>query len=184
MNNRSRGIPGARNVHHVAYTVPDLDEAVAFFVGVLGAELLYRIGPVRDEAGDWMARQLNVHPRAATHIAMLRLGPVTNLELFEYAAPEQRQALPRNSDWGGHHLAIHVEDVDAAVEYLRSVPGVKVLGEPQTITDGPIAGDRWVYFLTPWGMQMEVLNMPEGMPYEQGTAARLFGPSESWKSLP
>jgi catechol 2,3-dioxygenase-like lactoylglutathione lyase family enzyme len=182
MNDQSKGIPGARNVHHVAYTVPDLDQAVSFFVDVLGAELLYRIGPVEDREGDWMTRQLDVHPRASTHIAMLRLGPVTNLELFEYASPDQRQALPRNSDWGGHHLAIHVDDVDVAVAYLRSVPGVKVLGEPQTITDGPIARDRWVYFLTPWGMGMEVLNMPDGMPYEKDTNARLFGPCDAWST--
>jgi catechol 2,3-dioxygenase-like lactoylglutathione lyase family enzyme len=175
------GIPGARAVHHVAYTVPNLAQAVDFFVSVIGAELLYRIGPVEDTKGDWMTRQLNVHPRASTHIAMLRLGPYTNLELFEYTAPEQRQQLPHNSDWGGHHLAIHVDDVDAAVEYLQSVPGVKVLGEAQTLTDGPIAGDRWVYFLTPWGMQMEVLNMPEGMPYERHVDARLFRPSAPWR---
>jgi catechol 2,3-dioxygenase-like lactoylglutathione lyase family enzyme len=182
MSRTSKGIPGARSVHHVAYTVPNLSQAVDFFVDVLGAELLYRIGPVEDPTGDWMTRQLNVHPRASTHIAMLRLGPVTNLELFEYSAPEQRRELPRNSDWGGHHLAIHVENVDAAVDYLRSVPGVKVLGEPQTITEGPIAGDRWVYFVTPWGMQLEVLHMPGGMPYEKETEARLFNAWASWDS--
>jgi catechol 2,3-dioxygenase-like lactoylglutathione lyase family enzyme len=182
MSRTSKGIPGALCVHHVAYTVPNLDQAVDFFVNVLGAELLYRIGPVEDRTGDWMTRQLNVDPRASTHIAMLRLGPVTNLELFEYTAPEQRRELPRNSDWGGHHLAIHVENVDAAVDYLRSVPGVKVLGEPQTITEGPIAGDRWVYFITPWGLQMEVLHMPRGMPYEKETEARLYGASQPWNS--
>ncbi|WNG36970.1 VOC family protein [Archangium violaceum] len=182
MSRTTKGIPGALAVHHVAETVPNLDQAVNFFVNVLGAELLYRIGPVEDKTGDWMTRQLNVNPRASTHIAMLRFGPYTNLELFEYTAPGQRQQLPRNSDWGGHHLAIGVENVDAAVDYLRSVPGVKILGEAQTITEGPIAGDRWVYFLTPWGMQMEVLHMPKGMPYEQDTNARLFDPSEPWDS--
>lgn len=182
MSRTSKGIPGARNVHHVAYTVPNLDQAVDFFVNVLGAELLYRTGPVEDQTGDWMTRYLNVDPRAATHIAMLRFGPVTNLELFEYTAPGQRRELPRNSDWGGHHLAIDVENVDAAVDYLRSVPGVKILGEPQTITEGPLAGDRWVYFLTPWGMQMEVLHTPKGMPYEKDTDARLFGPCASWNN--
>jgi catechol 2,3-dioxygenase-like lactoylglutathione lyase family enzyme len=174
------GIPGARSVHHVAYTVPDLDEAVAFFTDVIGAQLAYRLGPVEDKTGTWMKRQLNVHPDASASIAMLRLGPVTNLELFEYQAPEQNRVLPRNSDWGGHHLAIYVEDVDAAVAYLREQPGVVVLGEPQTIDDGPIAGDRWVYFTTPWGMQMEVLNMPAGMPYEQDTAVRLALPGQRW----
>jgi catechol 2,3-dioxygenase-like lactoylglutathione lyase family enzyme len=176
----SKGIPGARNVDHIAYTVPNLDEAIDFFVNVLGAELIYQIGPVEDKSGDWMSRKLNVHPRASTNIAMLRLGPVTNVELFEYQAPDQNRTLPKNSDYGGHHLAFYVEDVDAAVAYLRQQPGVRVLGEPETIEDGPIAGDRWVYFCAPWGMQMEVLNMPLGMPYEQQTTARRFGPCDTW----
>ncbi|MGW5052706.1 iron-containing alcohol dehydrogenase [Actinokineospora sp. NPDC004072] len=174
-------IPGASAVHHVAYTVPDLDAAVAFFTEVIGARLVYEEGPVRDDEGDWMTRKLAVHPTATARVAMLRLGPVTNLELFEYNAPDQRRQLPRNSDWGGHHLAIHVADVDAAADYLRS-RGVDVLGDPETIADGPIAGDRWVYFLTPWGMQMELINLPAGAPFEQRTAARLYRPDRPWST--
>jgi catechol 2,3-dioxygenase-like lactoylglutathione lyase family enzyme len=175
-----RGIPGARAVHHVAYTVPDLKQAVEFFTEVIGAELVYLLGPVQDSTGDWMTRQLGVAATAKAHIAMLRLGPVTNLELFEYTAPNQRRTLPRNSDWGGHHLAIYVTDVDEAVAYLRTQPGVRVLGEPETVADGPIAGDRWVYFRTPWGMQLELIHLPAGMPYEQHTQARLYLPDQPW----
>ncbi|MER5866019.1 VOC family protein [Kitasatospora sp. NPDC002040] len=174
-------IPGALAVHHVAYTVPDLDQAVAFFTDVIGAELLYRVGPVHDPDGDWMTRQLGVHHRAAAYVAMLRLGPVTNLELFQYSAPDQRRELPRNSDWGGHHLAIAVTDVDAAAAYLRAQPGVEVLGRPETVADGgPIDGDRWVYFRTPWGLQLELIDLPEGLPYEQLTDARLYRPVQPW----
>ncbi|MFG3108763.1 nitroreductase/quinone reductase family protein [Streptomyces tendae] len=173
-------LPGARAVHHIAYTVPDLEQAVTFFVDVIGAELAYRLGPVEDREGDWMTRKLGVHPRASAHIAMLRLGPVTNLELFEYTAPDQDRRRPRNSDWGGHHLAIHVDDVDKAAAHLREVPGVTILGEPETITDGPITGDRWVYFTTPWGLHMELINMPAGMPFEATTDTRLYAPEESW----
>ncbi|XVV02576.1 VOC family protein [Actinosynnema sp. CA-248983] len=176
------GIPGARAVHHVAYTVPDLDQAVRFFVDVIGAELVYELGPVEDPDGDWMTRKLGVDAKASTRIAMLRLGPVTNLELFEYTAPDQRRELPRNSDWGGHHLAIHVEDVDAAVAYLRDQPGVTVMGEPETIEEGPITGDRWVYFTTPWGMQMELINLPPGAPFELETDARLYAPGAPWRN--
>ncbi|MFI9818104.1 VOC family protein [Saccharothrix variisporea] len=175
-------IPGARAVHHVAYTVPDLDQAVRFFVDVIGAELVYELGPVEDPDGDWMTRKLGVDPKASTNIAMLRLGPVTNLELFEYTAPDQRRELPRNSDWGGHHLAIHVEDVDAAVAYLKDQPGVTILGEPETIEEGPITGDRWVYFTTPWGMHMELINLPPGAPFEQHTDARLYTPGVPWRN--
>src|SRR5882757_8526631 len=102
-------LPGARAVHHIAYTVPDLEQAVSFFVDVIGAELAYRLGPVEDAEGDWMTRKLGVHPRASAHIAMLRLGPVGNLELFEYTAPDQDHGRPLNSDWGGHHFALYVD---------------------------------------------------------------------------
>lgn len=173
-----KGIPTATNVDHVAYTVPDLDQAVEFFVDVLGADLLYRLGSVKDDEGDWMRRQLGVDPRASAQIAMLRLGPVTNVELFQYEAPDQSRQIPKNSDYGGHHLAFYVRDIEAAAEYLRAQPGVILLGEIETIEDGPIAGDRWIYFLTPWGMQMEILNMPPGMPYEHTTSARRYGPCE------
>ena len=174
------GIPGARAVHHVAYTVPDLDEAVRFFVDVIGAELAYTLDRVADPGGDWMTRKLDVHAAAVARIAMLRLGPVTNLELFEYDSPDQRRTLPRNSDWGGHHLAIHVDDVDRAVAYLEQQPGVRILGKPETIEDGPIAGDRWVYFTTPWGMQLELINLPPGAPFERETATRLYQPDRPW----
>jgi catechol 2,3-dioxygenase-like lactoylglutathione lyase family enzyme len=174
------GVPGATAVHHVAYTVPNLDQAVKFFTEVFGAELVYVLGPVQDGEGDWMTRQLGVPADAKAYIAMLRLGPVTNLELFEYVAPGQRQSLPCNSDWGGHHLAIYVTDVDVAVTYLRTQPGVRILGEPQTIVDGPIAGNRWVYFVTPWGMQMELIHLPAGAPYERETQARLYLPRQPW----
>ncbi|GAA3797861.1 hypothetical protein GCM10022403_034640 [Streptomyces coacervatus] len=176
----ARGIPTATNVDHIAYTVPDLDEAVRFFVDVLGADLLYREETIRSDSDDWMREALNVHPRATTDIAMLRLGPVTNIELFEYTAPDQNRVLPRNSDHGGHHLAFYVRDIDEATAYLRKQPGVQVLGEPRLVTAGPIAGDRWVYFLTPWGMQMELISLPAHLPYEQETLHRRFGPCESW----
>src|SRR5262245_55520857 len=179
MSEELRGIPGARAVHHIAYTVPDLEQAIQFFVEVIGAELVYRLGPVKD-SGDWMSRKLGVPDDAVLHIAMLRLGPGSNLELFEYSVAGQRRVMPRNSDWGGHHLAIYVEDVDEATRYLREQPGVRVLGEPETIVDGPIAGDRWVYFVTPWGMHMELINMPPGMPFETRTSARPYTPAGRW----
>lgn len=177
---RHPGIPGATNVDHIAFTVPDLDQAVAFFTEAVGAELIYREGPVQDPHGDMMRRQLGVHPTAVAHIAMLRLGPVTNLELFEYEAPDQSRVLPANSDWGGHHLAIHVTDLDAAVQYLRGQPGVELLGTAQTIPDGPIAGNRWIYFRTPWGLQMELVQASTGLPYESTTHARRYGPATAW----
>ncbi|OKK03600.1 glyoxalase [Streptomyces sp. CB03234] len=170
-------VPGVTAVHHVAYTVPDLDEAVGFFTGVLGAELAYRTGPIADPDGQWMARQLGVHPHAVAHIAMLRLGPVTNVELFAYEAPGQRRAYPRNSDWGGHHLALWTDDFDASLRRLTAHDGVRPLGEPQTVGDGPIAGTRFLYLRTPIGLHIELVQAPARLPYHHETPVRLFDPA-------
>lgn len=347
------GIPTIRRVDHFAFTVADLDAAIRFFTDLLGGELCYIEGPVQDPEGDWMSRKLGVHPRASALVALMRVGPYTNLELFQYAAPGQRvtpvglgdpggrrlslrvadidgavarlqartdveiscdtlcptvrhgqsvrrvgfstswgmelqlcgaadpleerreaapaaageqaarsepepepqtdpeqeqqpesaggpvevlgvdhlaltvadldasvrfctevvgasllplrsprersgaptrahlrfgptdrielrqyegdgsRRAPANSDVGGSHLAFHVDDVDAGAAYLAGQPGVHVMGTPETIADGPIAGNRWVYFTTPIGVQMEILCMPDGrLPYERKTTAR------------
>jgi len=142
-------VPGLRNVDHIGYTVANLDDAVTFFLDTLGAELLYRKG---------------------TEHAALRVGPTDNVELNCHGS---LGAPPRNSDVGGRHLALHVDDVDAAAAQLADVPGCTVLGGPETITEGPIAGDRWVYVRTRIGLHIELVRMPDGaLPYERETTAR------------
>src|ERR1700757_3359847 len=106
-------LPTLRAVDHVAYTVPNLDEAVSFFVDHFDAELVFKDGPFVDEASDEMTRRLNVNPRAKSTIAMIRIGKHHNIELFEYTSPDQRTELPRNSDIGGHHLAFYVDDIES-----------------------------------------------------------------------
>ena len=63
-------VPSLRAMDHVAYTVPDLDEAVRFFVDHFGAELIFVDGPFVDERGDGMRLRLNVDPRAMCTIAI------------------------------------------------------------------------------------------------------------------
>jgi len=80
---------------------------------------------------------------------------------------------PANSDLGGHHVAFHADDVDASVEALHPVGGYVPRGDAETITDGPIAGDRWVYLDSPFGLQLELINMPDGqLPYEAAADVR------------
>ena len=179
----SAGIPTARNIDHFAITVPDLNAAVQFFVEVLGFEIVYKLGPTEDTAGTWMQDRLNVHPRASLNFVMLRCGPNVNLEVYEYSAPDQNRVMPRNCDWGASHVAFFVEDIHAAVAYLKAVPGVRFLQEPEEVIGGPIGSTKWVYFLTPWGMQMELVTYKK-LPYEESTAARQYGPASSWSARP
>lgn len=177
------GIPTARSVDHIAITVPDLDAAVKFFVEVIGCEFVYDLGPTEDQNGTWMQDRLNVPARSSLHFAMLRVGPNLNLEVYEYWAPDQRTVIPRNCDWGAMHMAIHVDDIDAAATYLSKVPGVRMLEAPEEVEGGPIGTTRWVYFLTPWGMQMELVSYGS-LPYEKSTEVRQYGPAKNWLSRP
>jgi catechol 2,3-dioxygenase-like lactoylglutathione lyase family enzyme len=158
-------IPTYDTIDHIGITVPDLEAAVAFFTEVFGAELWYEEGPSEDPQGEEMWRELRVHPRASLRLAMLRFGSSTTVELLEYRVPpgEATATAPRNSDHSASHLGLRVGDVDAAAEYLRGVPGVEVLAGPQSVPDGLSAGLRWVYFLTPWGLTMELVQLPAGM---------------------
>src|SRR5437870_4906359 len=102
-------VPTLRSVDHIAFTVPDLDEAVRFFTEHLGGVLVYTDGPFR--GAEAMRGRLDVHPDAICSLAMVRMGRRMNVELFEYASPDRRTEPPANSDIGGHHLAFYVDDV-------------------------------------------------------------------------
>src|SRR3954447_11258049 len=167
-------LPGVTGVDHIGFTVPDLEQARAFLVDVLGCEYLYSLGPFVHE-DDWMAAHLNVHPRAVMRRnSFFRCGGQAIFEGFSYEAPDQNPGPPRNSDVGGHHIALYVADLDAAVTYLRE-QGVQVLGQP-TASSGAHEGQRWVYFLAPWGMQFELVSYPDGKAYFRNPEA-FTGPS-------
>jgi len=170
------GLPGLKGTDHIGFTVPNLDEAVTFFVDVIGCEPFYDLGPFQS-SDDWMADHLNVHPRTVMRrLKFLRCRNGSNFEIFEYEAADQNPAQPKNSDVGGHHLAFYVDDMGEAVAYLKA-RGVKVLGEPTVRTSGASAGQSWVYFLSPWGMQLELVSYPNGKGYERETTARLWHPA-------
>ncbi|WP_330633766.1 VOC family protein [Halocatena halophila] len=173
-------LPTAEFVHHTALTVPDIDEAVDFFVEVLGCEELYRKGPFGDPDGDSMERRLGVHPDAVAELAMVRCGPTMNLELFEWDAPDQDETPLTLADTGATHLGIQVGSIDRALAALSDRDDVEVLDEPQTNDDGPTAGLTYVFCRTDWGLMLELLETPESMPYEQATDGRLFDPATPW----
>ena len=142
-------LPGLTRLDHVGFTVPDLEEAHRFLVDVLGCEFLYELGPYGGHGDDWMSRHLRVDDTATMVNRWYRCGDRAVLEVFAYDAPDQRCEPPRNSDVGGHHVALYVEDLDAAIAHLRA-HGVEVLAGP-TASSGPAEGNRWIYFLAQIG---------------------------------
>jgi len=127
-----------------------------------------------------MKTRLGVHPDSAVRLAALRLGANLNIELVEFSAPDQRTEFPNVSDAGGCHLAIHVDDFEAATTYLIGVSGVELLqphenGPPGSGAEGGLLSR---YFITPFGMHLEIINRPPTQPYEEETDARVFRTDE------
>ncbi len=180
---KGKGVPKMRGVEHIAFTVPNLDEACQFFEDVLGCEVMFSAGSFSKETGMAMDRQINVDPEAkCVEYRYVRCGNGANLEIFQYTAPDQKTEVPRNSDIGGHHIAFYVDDIQAAIDYLKS-KGVKVLGVPTVVTSGPTAGLNWIYFVTPWGMNLELVSCEDGIAHDKSGKTVLWEPKTPGERL-
>jgi catechol 2,3-dioxygenase-like lactoylglutathione lyase family enzyme len=175
------GLPGMRGHDHTGITVPDMAQAISFFTDILGCQRVMAFGPFSDDKGTFMKDALDVHPRAViTQIVQIRCGFGSNIELFSYQSPDQQVVQPKNSDIGGYHIAIYVDDIRAADAYLKS-KGVHTLFGPIPVSQGPAAGQTILYFKAPWGLQMEAISYPDGMAYEKDSPLKLWSPKDPGK---
>jgi len=169
-------LPSLVGLDHVGLTVPNLDDAVAFFAGILGCPKVLTFGPIADDEGSFMTDALGVHPRARIErVAMIRSGNGSNIELFEYSSSDQRVLSSKNSDIGAFHLGLYVRDIAAAKSYLDE-RGITTRLGPIPITEGPVAGQTILYFQAPWGLQLEIISYPDGMAYEKDAEILLWDP--------
>ncbi|RNJ43950.1 glyoxalase [Mesorhizobium erdmanii] len=174
-------IPGMRGHDHTGITVPDMKQAVDFFTEVVGCKNAMSFGPFADDKGTFRQDLLGVDPKAVIEqVTMVRCGYGSNIELFKYTAPDQKDLTPKNSDIGGFHIALYVDDVAAAKAYLDG-KGVKTRMGPLPVKEGPAAGQTILYFQAPWGLQLEAISYPDGMAYEKGAETVLWSPKNPEK---
>ena len=139
-----------KSVHHVSYTVSDMDRSLRFYEEGLGFER-YSDRTVEGSLQEIITGIKNAKAR----IVHLK-GHGQGLELFQYFAPEERlDRAVRPCDVGSSHMCFQVSDIDDIVRYLKGI-GADFLSEPQTVEAGPNAGNRFCYFLDPDGIPMEL----------------------------
>ncbi len=143
----------SRGLDHIGITVPDLEAATAYFATVFGAEIEQEVWAksAKPAKGERVEQSLGLPAGAemrAARMLQLREGP--RIELFEYWAPEQQPPL-RPSDYGLQHLAIFVDDMDAACRRIEEHGG-ELMSGPHRMPD-PECGpdDRYRYPPAPWG---------------------------------
>lgn len=175
------GLPGMRGHDHTGVTVPDMDQAVAFFTDILGCQKAMSFGPFADDKGTFMTDLLGVDSKAVIeNITLMRCGFGSNVELFKYTAPDQKALNQKNSDIGAFHIAFYVDDIKAAKAFLDE-KGVATRMGPLPVEQGPAAGQAILYFQAPWGLQFEAITYPNGMAYEKDGGPVLWTPKDPAK---
>jgi catechol 2,3-dioxygenase-like lactoylglutathione lyase family enzyme len=141
--------------HHTSYTVSDLDRSLAFYVGLLGCEVIWQ-----REIRDGYFRQIVGLPGAVVRAAQLRIpGSPHVLELFEYVTPRGLPADVRNAHPGSSHIAWFVDDLPAAYAELAE-KGVAFRSPPVLIDAGANRGGWAAYALDPDGITVELFQPP------------------------
>lgn len=127
-------------MHHIGLIVDDLDQAVDFLTGTLGLGV---------------NRTLDNSASTGAKAAFLNCGPV-EIELIELIDDEQRQARLGDGPARVEHIAVEVDDIDAAFEELAAkgveftTPAPRQSGAFRTFTTTEATSDGLRYqFLQP-----------------------------------
>ena len=147
-------------VDAVGITVSDMDQALAFYTGVLPFERVAE----RELSGREFELLTGVFG-ARARVVRLRLGDEF-FELTEYLAPRGRPIPPdvRANDRVFQHAALIVSDMDAAYQRLRAHGVRHASTGPQLLPAwNPNAGGiKAFYFRDPDGHFLELLEFPPG----------------------
>ena len=157
LSGAARAAPLSRG-DSIGITVSDMDQALAFYTGVLPFEVVSET-EVQGDAYEHLFGVFGMRAR----IVRLRLGD-EEIELIDYLAPEGRPVPvdSRSNDEWFQHIAIIVSDMDAAYAQLREHNVQHASTGPQTLPDwNPNAGGiKAFYFKDPDGHNLEILQFP------------------------
>jgi len=150
-----------RGIDHVGLTVADLDRAVEFWCGRLGFRLLNRV----TETGPDIASLIG-EDSVELEIADLDAGDGRIIELIRYARPAGRPVWARSSDPGSSHIALRVDDLDAALERIQDSPARQISRHPVLLHDpgGGWDGVACCYIADPDGNIIELVQRPRAGP--------------------
>ncbi|HEY6400708.1 MAG TPA: VOC family protein, partial [Blastocatellia bacterium] len=150
---KTSGLPVAiSSVAHTGITVSSLDEALDFWVNVLGFKHLYTWN---FENTPFIEKLVGV-PGTAMSLAMVK-GYGHSIELLEYQAPADHKVIkPRSCDVGSVHIGLYIDDMDTALARVTEA-GWMPVADPQTVEDGERKGMRFIYVRGPDGVTIEFM---------------------------
>lgn len=173
-----------RGIEHVGITVPNHEEAIAFFKAAFDAEVLFSL---TDKSRDPLTHE-DLGPKnglrkgtAIVAVSMLRLQNGPNVEVFEIDRPGGRpdQGI---SDYGISHFSVTVDDIEAATQTFADAGGTLLEG-PYDLGDqeeGP--GNKGQFGQAPWGLLIEFEQLPAPMDYDGQPEAKRWLPEPDPKA--
>jgi catechol 2,3-dioxygenase-like lactoylglutathione lyase family enzyme len=145
-------VPESASLNHVGLTVTDLAVSRAFYVDVVGMEVVlegFRTG------GEWFDTLTENHG-AVIDAALLSAGTMT-LQLVQYHQAGNPEAVTGHDRVGNVHLSFDVEDVDAKHAQLRERPELHATAVVQL----PVDGYKSFYVRDPDGVPIEFMESPK-----------------------
>lgn len=120
-------------------------------------------------ASDWFTQVIGP-PVSEENI--FSFAPSAVLELVE--CKESGRELPTVFDLGTLHLCFRVNDIERVAASLDSLADTQVMGDVVDTSDGPIKGNRWIYFKAPWGALFELQEWPDPPAYISDSKVTLY----------
>lgn len=130
-----------------------MERSLSFYRDLLGIPVVLDT----EMRGEMLEREVAMDG-AHLRFVLLESDGSTYLELLQYYAPqgEPPRAGAKPEDTGAHHVALLVDDIQAAYEVLTSA-GVRFTWEPQEVDAGFFRGHWTAYCYDPDGLIVELL---------------------------
>jgi catechol 2,3-dioxygenase-like lactoylglutathione lyase family enzyme len=150
-----------KDLHHVGIPVTDLERSLEWYEDVLGIVSANITG---EGDGEMLSQMLEV-PGVDVRAAFIKVGEHTMFELLQHNAQDPQAFTLRNCDVGATHICFEVDDIHAAHEMLET-KGVHINAPPALLdgTGGDLDGYWFCYFRDPDGVQLELIQVPNGKP--------------------
>lgn len=142
-------------IHHIGFTVRDLDQSVGFYRAILEGRIVSE-----READDGYLTRLTGYPDVRFRQVILAIG-TDLLELIEYIEPRGDLIDASKHRPGTGHACYKVDDL-AAVHARLLTLGSRVESPPVAVVTGPNKGGLALFAYDPDGIAIEFLQSADG----------------------